>query len=131
MFFKSQEMKKVTVVNLTRPLPQPLEAGYCVSFLCQLRGLTFRQALDPHDGLVLVQTHDSRLEASIHMMGVSFDLAIIWINSAGAVVDRCLARRWRPAYFPKAPARFVLEIVPERMEQFQYGDEVRFDETLP
>jgi len=124
-------MKKVIVANLTHPLQQSLKVSYCVSFLCQLRGLTFRRSLDPQDGLVLVQRHDSRLDASIHMMGVYFDLAIIWINNAGQVVDRCLALRGRPAYFPKAPARYVLEIVPERMEQFQIGDQVRFEEALP
>ena len=120
-------MKTVVVTNHTRPLPQPLKVGYCASFLCQLRGLTFRRSLDPQDGLVLVQSHDSRLEASIHMLGVSFDLAILWINNAGKVVDRCLALHWRPAYFPKSPARYVLEIVPERLEQFQVGDKVSFD----
>ena len=120
-------MKTVLVNNHTHPLPQPLRAGYCVSFLCQLRGLTFRRSLDPQDGLVLVQSHDSRLEASIHMLGVIFDLAIVWINSAGVVVDCCLAKRWRPVYSPKSPARYVLEVVPERLEQFQVGDQVSFD----
>ncbi len=120
-------MKTVVVTNHTHPLPQPLIVGYCASFLCQLRGLTFRRSLDAQDGLVLVGSHDSRLDASIHMMGVSFDLAILWINNTGIVVDRCLARRWRPAYIPKVPARYVLEIVPERLEQFQVGDKISFD----
>ncbi len=120
-------MKTVAVTNHTHPLPQPLRVGYCASFLCQLRGLTFRRSLDPQDGLVLVQSRDSRMEASIHMLGVSFDLAILWINNAGLVVDRCLALHWRPAYFPKFPARYVLEIIPSRLDEFQVGDKVSFD----
>ena len=90
----------------------------------------FRRSLPVEEGLILVYRSDSRMDASIHMMFVKFDLAVIWINSAGEVVDKVLARQWKPAYFPKSPARYVLEIVPERLSEFQIGDRVQFgDET--
>jgi uncharacterized membrane protein (UPF0127 family) len=69
-------------------------------------------------GLLLVQSRDSRIDASIHMLGVFMDLAVIWINNAGQVVDTCLARRWRMAYVPKQPSRFILEINPHRLRRF-------------
>ena len=45
------------------------------------------------------------------------------------VVDVCLARRWRPFYLPKGPAQYVLEVSPERLDEFQIGDRLRFEEV--
>jgi len=116
----------VEVRNQSRTLTSPLKAIYCDSFLCRLRGLMFRRSLPAEEGLVLVYKADSRMDASIHMMFVNFDLAVIWINSVGEVVDTVLARQWKAAYFPKKPACYVLEIVPERLGEFQIGDRVKF-----
>jgi len=63
------------------------------------------------------------------MLGVSFDLAVFWINDAGQVVDKTLARAWRPAYLPQAPARYVLETHPSRLNDLQIGQIVQFDDT--
>jgi len=121
-------MRQVIIRNLSQPLSRPLMARYCVSFPCRLRGLTFRRALPENWGLLLVQERDSRLDAAIHMLFVWMNLAVVWINSAGKVVDLRLARRWRPAYVPKSPARYVLEMDPARLPEFKVGDEVRFEE---
>ena len=102
---------------------------YCDTFFTQLRGLTFRARLPQDEGLLLVGKRDSRLDSSIHMLFVSFDLSVIWINSAMQVVDKVLAKSWRPAYFPKQPARYVLEIHPERWGDFEVGDGVEFKDA--
>lgn len=122
-------MKFVTVHNLTRPRPQPLVARYCASFVCRLKGLTFTRSLAENWGLLLVQSRDSRLESSIHMLAMWIDLAVVWITEAGEVVDVRLARRWRPGYFPRRPARYVLEMTVAHLGDFHIGDKVRFDET--
>lgn len=121
-----QSSKTVVIQNSSRPLPAPLEAVYCQSFSCRLRGLMFRRELSPDQGLLLVQPRDSRLDSSIHMMFVWLDLGVVWVNAAGQVVDTCLALSWRPVYLPRRPARYVLEIVPERLGEFQVGDQVVF-----
>jgi uncharacterized membrane protein (UPF0127 family) len=123
-------MKYVTVHNLDQPLNSPLHALYCDSFLCRLRGLTFRSSLNAGDGLLLVQDRDSRVDASIHMLGVFIDLAVIWMDNAGQVVDTCLARKWRPAYIPKRAARYILELNPGRLSEFRVGDRVRFEDHV-
>jgi uncharacterized membrane protein (UPF0127 family) len=122
-------MKLVTVHNLTRPKTQPLVARYCSSFFCRLRGLMFRRSLPDNWGLLLVQSRDSRLDSSIHMLAMWIDLAVVWITDGGEVVDVRLARRWRPAYFPRRPARYVLEMEVAHLEDFHIGDKVRFEET--
>ena len=88
-----------------------------------------RSRLEPEEGLLLVGKRDSRLDSSIHMLFVSFDLSVIWINSAMQVVDKVLAKSWRPAYFSKQPARYVLEIHPRRWDDFDVGDGVEFKDA--
>lgn len=122
-------MKNVEIVNETHSLEVPLQASYCFSFSCRLRGLTFRRRIPSNWGLLLVQEKDSRLDSAIHMFGVFIDLGIIWINESGEIVDKCLAKKWITIKVPKNPARYILEIVPERLDEFTIGDCIRFEET--
>lgn len=119
-------MNTIQLENLNLPLPTPLQALYCDSFLCRLRGLMFRSSLAPGQGLLLVEGRDSRLDTAIHMLFVFMDLAVIWINSEKVVVDTVLARAWRPAYAPRQPARYILEIHPDRLNEFKIGDKIEF-----
>jgi uncharacterized membrane protein (UPF0127 family) len=121
--------RRMIVRNLSRELSLPLQAEYCSSFLCRLRGLTFRRSLPQGESLLLVYGRDSRLDTSIHMLGVPMDLAIAWINSRQVVVDVRLARQWRLAYLPSQPACYVLEMSPARLGDFKVGDRVGFEEV--
>ncbi len=87
----------------------------------------FRRELAPDEGLLLVQTKDSRMDSSIHMLFMQMDLAVIWIDSSLRVVDTELARRWRLAYFPTKPAQYVLEIPPALLDRFEVGDLLAFE----
>ena len=118
--------KQIFIENKNRQIDSLPRIKYCDTFLTQLRGLTFRPRLALDEGLLLVGTRDSRLDSSIHMLFVSFDLAVLWINSEMQVVDKIIAKSWRPAYFSKQPARYVLEIHPERWEDYEIGDTVQF-----
>ena len=119
-------MPPIHVHNLTHALSAPAQVGFCDSFLCRLRGLMFRSSLGRDEGLLLVEGRDSRLDSSIHMFFVPFDLAVFWIDSSLTVVDKVIAKSWKPAYLPKAPARYILEIHPDRWEDYQIGDKVEF-----
>lgn len=99
---------------------------YCDSFLCRLRGLAFRPPITREEGLLLVIGRDSRVDSSIHMLGVGFDLAVFWINADMQVVDKVIAGAWKPAYFPKAPASYVLEVHASRINDFEIGQTVQF-----
>ena len=118
--------KYISIENKDRRADRTLRIKYCDTFLTQLRGFTFRPHLARDEGLLLVGTRDSRLDSSIHMLFVSFDLSVIWINSDMQVVDKVLAKSWRPAYFSKQPAKYVLEVHPARWDEFQIGDTVQF-----
>jgi uncharacterized membrane protein (UPF0127 family) len=116
----------IIIYNLDKPINNPAHVGYCDSFLCKLRGLMFRSRLAPDDGLVLVEKRNSRLDTSIHMFFVPYDLAVFWINSEMTVVDKIIAKSWRPAYFPKADAQYTLEIHPDRFGDYEIGNKVEF-----
>jgi uncharacterized membrane protein (UPF0127 family) len=121
--------RPIHVKNLDQPVASPARVAYCDSFVCRLRGLMFRPHLDPGDGLLLVEKRDSRLDASIHMFFVPFDLAVFWIDSSLKVVDKVLARSWKPAYVPAQPARYILEIHPGRWDDYQIGHKVEFTDA--
>ena len=118
--------KTIFLINKTKKLDKSLQIQYCDTFLSQLRGLMFRPRLARDEGLVLVGTRDSRLESAIHMFFVSFDLTVLWVDSGMKVVDKVLAKSWRPVYISKKPAQYVVEIHPERWGDFEIGDEVQF-----
>jgi len=121
--------KQIIIENKSRVLQTLPRIKYCDTFLTQLRGFTFRPRLSHDEGLLLVGTRDSRLDSSIHMLFVSFDLTVVWINSDMQVVDKILAKSWRLAYFSKKPARYVLEIHPDRWEDYEVGDTVHFKDV--
>jgi uncharacterized membrane protein (UPF0127 family) len=102
---------------------------FCDSFLCRLRGLTFRRRLRENEGLLLVGRRESRADTAIHMFFVFFPIAAVWLNGEGRVVDTKLASPFRPLYVPQAPARDVLEGPPSLLERVQVGDRLRFTEV--
>lgn len=118
--------KFISIENKNRKIDGALRIKFCDTFLTQLRGLTLRAPISRDEGLLLVGTRDSLLDSSIHMLFVSFDLTVVWINSDMKVVDKILAKSWRPAYFSKEAAKYVLEIHPDRWEDFQIDDVVQF-----
>jgi len=121
--------KQIIIENKSREIKSLPRIKYCDTFLTQLRGFTLRTRLSRDEGLLLVGTRDSRLDSSIHMLFVFFDLTVIWISSDMRVVDKVLAKSWRPAYFAKQPARYVLEIHPDRWGEFEIGDTVQFKDA--
>ncbi len=118
--------QEILITNLSRPQAQPVRATYCDSFLGRLRGLMFRRSLPERTGVLLVQSRESRMDASIHMFFMWMDLAVVWIDAQRRVVDVRLARRWMPAYLPQRPARYVLELPAGCQADFATGDVLEF-----
>jgi uncharacterized membrane protein (UPF0127 family) len=102
-------------------------ARWCSSYLCKLRGLMFRQKLEPGEGLILVEGSESKLATSIHMLFMAFPIAAIWLNTDFEVVDKIEALPWRLAYAPSKPARYTLEASPELLERVEIGDRLAFE----
>ncbi len=117
----------IFIQNQNKQLDDPARVKFCDSFLCRLRGLMFRSVLARDEGLLLVIGKDLRVDSSIHMLFMSFDIAVFWINSEMNVVDKAIAKSWRPAYFPAKAARYTLEVHPSRYNDYEVGDKVYFE----
>ena len=104
------------------------QAKWCNGYFSRLRGFTFTKPVAENEGLVLVNAKDSRVDSSITMFFVNYDLGIIWVNHAGAVVDKIVAKSWRPTYAAKAPARYVIEGHPTIVEKVSLGDFIDFND---
>lgn len=113
--------------NLTHPFPHPVSARRCDTFFTRLRGFMFRTTIQPDEALLFIQPAENRVDAAIHMFFVPFALGVIWMDSAGKVVDTCIAHPWRPYYAPEKPARYILETHPDKLSLFHTGDQIRID----
>ncbi len=87
----------------------------------------FRKQLDPGEGLLLVHHKASRTNAAIHMLFVGMDLGVIWLDDSREIVDIQLAESWKPLYTPSSPARYILEMNPDRLPEFEIGDRLSFE----
>ena len=105
----------------------PLRARLCDTFLCRLRGLTFRRSLPEDEGLLFVESAESRVTTSIHMFFVFFSIGVVWLAADGTVVDAKLALPFRPYYAPRAPAKYYLEGTPELLSRVQIGEQLTIE----
>lgn len=101
-------------------------ARWCDTFATRLRGFMFQKTLQPEEGLVIDQSKDSRSLTAIHMFFVNFDLGVLWVNSDNVVVDKVVAKAWKPNYTPQAPARYVIEMHPRKLAAVAIGDTIDF-----
>lgn len=119
----------VQVRNRSKGGSPVTRARWCESFVCKLRGLTFRRHLPENEGLLLVEAGESRVGTSIHMWAVFFPIGVAWLDSEARVIDRRLARPWR-AYVPCGAARYVLEGPASMLGRLTVGDVLEWvDET--
>lgn len=103
------------------------QVKWCSGFLCKLRGLQFRAHLEPGEGLLMVEPFASRTGPSIHMFFMRFPIAAIWMDASLTVVDKVLAKPWRPVYAPSKAARYTLETDPDLLERVHIGDTLSFE----
>lgn len=104
-------------------------ARWCASFWCKFRGLQLVRHLDEDEGLLFVYHNESRSNTTIHMFFMLFSIGVIWMDAKGKVVDKCLAKPWRPAYAPKQPAQYFIEATPAILEKVDIGDILQFEEV--
>jgi uncharacterized membrane protein (UPF0127 family) len=102
-------------------------AKWCASFFCHFRGLMLRPSIEPDEGLLFVYGHESVSLTAIHMLFMNFPIATVWLNGQRVVVDQTLARPWRLAYAPKAPAQYIIEAHPSLLDHVKLGDQLTWD----
>ena len=113
-----------TTVRVSRENGQllPLKVRRCGTFVCRLRGLTFRRRINEDEALLFVEATESRLGTAIHMAFVFFPIGVVWLNRDGIVVDKAVARPFRPYYAPRAAAKYFVEGPPVLVEWVTIGE---------
>lgn len=100
----------------------------CDTFWRKLRGLMFRRHLDEQEACVFCYARESIVETSIHMFFCFFPIAVIWLDANKRVVDKTLARPFRPYYASRTPAQYFVEGLPSLLAWVTVGDELAFEE---
>ena len=114
-------MKTVKLYPASSP-DTAVTVRYCDGFFTRLRGLMFTRSLPVDGGILLVDSRESKSNAAIHMMFMNFDITVLWLDKDGVVVDKALAKRWRPWYMPKQPAQYVVELHQDRFDDYAIGE---------
>jgi uncharacterized membrane protein (UPF0127 family) len=73
-----------------------------------------------------VYERESIAETTIHMLFVFFPIAVLWLDAKKRVVDRAVAKPFRPFYAPKQAAQYFVESVPELLARANVGDRLAF-----
>jgi hypothetical protein len=83
--------------------------------------------MGPDEGLLFVESAESRLGTAIHMFFVFFPIGVVWLDAGGAVVDKVVARPFRPYYAPRAAAKCFLEGPPALVDWVALGEHLRVE----
>ncbi len=80
-------------------------------------------------GIMIMEAKESKVNTSIHMMLMNYDITVLWLNKEMVVVDKALAKKWALYYGPKEPAQYILELHASRFDDFEIGDELEVIEA--
>jgi uncharacterized membrane protein (UPF0127 family) len=94
------------------------------------KGVLGRHALDNNDGVLLIMPSRMgfSLFHSIHMFGVPFGLAVVWLDKDGHILDLKLAKPGR-MYFPsgiRTKTRYILEVHPDHFPLLQKSKQINW-----
>lgn len=116
---------KTVKLKQSSPTGAELNLKYCDTFLSKLLGLMFSKQLDPYGGIIMVESQESTLNTSIHMLFMNYDITTLWLDKDLVIVDKVLAKRWRPFYKSQTPAQYVVELHRDRFPDYQMGDQLQ------
>lgn len=98
----------------------------CDTFWKRGRGLMFRPALGEDEAYLFIETRESVAQTAIHMFFVFFPIAVVWLDRECRIVDKVLARPFRPYYASATPAQYFVEGHPSLLERVSVGDVLEF-----
>ena len=116
-------LKFVKIKKLSSPFTD-VNVKYCDTFFSKFIGLMFSRKLKHDHGVILVDNNETRINTSIHMMFMNYDITVLWLDRQMVIVDKVLARKWFPIYIPKKPAQYVMELHHSKFSEYSIGDKL-------
>jgi uncharacterized membrane protein (UPF0127 family) len=89
----------------------------------------FRRGIEEGEALLFDFKRETRLFSSVHTLLVFFPIALIWLDSEGVVVDKRIAKPFRPFIAPRRRARYLLECHPNFFGRVEIGERLLWTET--
>jgi uncharacterized membrane protein (UPF0127 family) len=124
-------MSEARVIRNTRTNKVVLaRAKWAASAWAHFIGLQGRSSLPADEGILFVYKSESIANTAIHMFFVFMSIGVVWLNAKGEVVDKKLAKPWRPYYASRTPAQYFIEGTPAILEKVEIGDRLTFDERV-
>jgi len=120
------------LVNLTTGETIARRIVRCDTFWKRGRGLMFRARSAVADGQVylFVERRESIAQTAIHMFFCFFPISVLWLDAGKRVVDKALARPFRPYYAPRRAAKYYVEGHPFLLDQVGIGDQLDFEDRV-
>jgi uncharacterized membrane protein (UPF0127 family) len=117
-----------TIINLKTGETIARSVVSCDTFWKRGRGLMFRsqRAVAEDQVYLFVERRESVAQTAIHMLFVFFPIAVLWLDRERQVVDKVLARPFRPYYAPSRPAQYYVEGHPGLLDRVNVGDQLEF-----
>ncbi len=84
----------------------------------------FSKNIEPDLGLFFIDYKETKMNSSIHMMFMNYDITVLWLDKEFAIVDKVLAKKWVPMYIPKRPAQYILELHSAKYSEYSVGDKL-------
>jgi uncharacterized membrane protein (UPF0127 family) len=125
-------MNKLKMVKIRKSssLHSVVNVKVCDTFWSRFIGLMFSRELKPDDGVVLVENNETRINTAIHMMFMNYDITVLWLDKQMVIIDKVLAKKWFPFYFPKKPAQYIVELHQSKFSEYSIGDQlILFNES--
>jgi uncharacterized membrane protein (UPF0127 family) len=120
-------LKTVILSPLSSP-DRAVTVRYCDTFISRLGGLMFTRELPGDAGILLVDKAESRFNTAIHMFFMAYNITVLWLDQDKVIVDKVLAKRWRPFYMPSQPAQYVVELHRDRYDDYVIGEQLVWEE---
>ena len=114
-------MKIAKIKKLSTPFTV-VNVKYCDTFLSRLIGLMLSRKLKNDCGIILVEKNETRINTTIHMMFMNYDITVLWLDKQMVVIDKVLAKKWVPIYIPKKPAQYIIELHHSKFSEYSIGD---------
>jgi len=119
------------LINVTTSETVARSIVRCDTFWKRGRGLMFRghSAVAGDQVYLFVEGRESVAQTAIHMLFVFFPIAVLWLDAGKRVVDKALARPFRPYYAPRSAAKYYVEGHPSLLDRVSVGDQLEFEST--
>ena len=94
------------------------------NFFERLKGLMFKKELLINQAALFINKSENKIDSAIHMFFMNFDISVFWLDSLNTIVDKKLARKLRPFYYPNFKSQKILEAHTEIFDKLDIGDEI-------